>query len=155
MTASRAAAPSRSSAPDRRDLLRTALVLDAAVTGLNGAAYLGGAPYLADLLGRDAVLLRGIGGFLLAYGIGVGVLGTRQRIPRLAARLVVGVNAAWAVGSTAAALLGWGTPTAVGTVWIVLQALVVGGFAGLQWAGLRAAGAPDRSRSGEEEQSDG
>lgn len=124
-------------APNGLNLLRTALLLDAAVTGLNGVAYLAGASYLEGLLGLDARLLRGIGAFLLAYGLAVAVLGRRARVPRAAAWAVVALNAAWVVDSLAAAALGWGTPTAVGRTWIVVQALVVGGFAALQTVALR------------------
>lgn len=46
-------------------------------------------------------------------------------------------SVAWALVSLAAAIAGWGTPTTEGTVWIVLQALVVAGFAELQLTGLR------------------
>ena len=68
----------------------------------------------------------------------------RSSLLRLALRLdavvpVVASNALWAAGSLAVAAAGTGGPTTVGTVWIVLQALVVAGFAALQVAGLRRA----------------
>ncbi len=131
----------------RADLLRTALLLDAAVTGLNGAAYLLGAALLDDLLGLPAGPLRGVGVFLLVFAAAVGFLGTRQPVPRGAAWAVVAVNAAWVVDSLATAALGWGSPTAVGTVWIVLQALVVGGFAILQATALRRLAASPAGRA--------
>ena len=43
----------------------------------------------------------------------------------------------WALASLVLAALDWASPTTAGTVWIVLQALTVAGFAGLQAAGLR------------------
>ena len=125
----------RSSAPP--DLLRLALRLDAAVTGLNGAAYLLAAPLLDDLLGLSAGLLRGIGAFLLAYAGAVWLVGARPRPRTAAVRTVIALNALWAVGSVVAVLTDAGTPTTVGAVWIVLQAVVVAAFAGLQAAGLR------------------
>ena len=125
----------RSSAPP--DLLRLALRLDAAVTGLNGAAYLLAAPLLDDLLGLSAGLLRGIGAFLLAYAAAVWLVGARPRPSTAAVRTVIALNALWAVGSVVAVLTDAGTPTTVGAVWIVLQAVVVAAFAGLQVAGLR------------------
>jgi hypothetical protein len=120
-------------------LLRRALRLDAVVTGLNGAAYLLAAPLLDDVLGLDPTLLRAVGAFLLAYAAVVWVVGSRPEISRAAARAVVAVNAVWALDGLAVAATGWGSPTAVGTAWIVAQAGVVGAFAVLQWAGLRAA----------------
>jgi hypothetical protein len=127
----------RSAARPRRGLLRSAFLLDAGVTGLNGIAYLAGAGFLDRVLGLDAALLRGAGAFLLVFGVAVGVLGTRARIPRPAAWIVVAVNAVWALASLAAAALGGGSPTPVGTGWILAQAVVVGGFAALQAVALR------------------
>ena len=120
----------------RRSLLRTALTLDAGVTALNGAAYLALAGPLHDVLGLPEALLRGAGGFLLVYALAVGLLAARPRPPRAGVLAVVAANAIWAADSVVAALAGWGDPTAAGTVWIVLQAIVVAGFAALQLAGL-------------------
>lgn len=137
MTTSDAGPVTSARLPDR-SLLRTALALDAVVTGVNGAAYLAGAKLLEDLLGLDQALLRGVGVFLLAYGLAVGLLATRPLISRRLAWSVVAVNAVWAAESLVVVGLGWSSPTVAGAVWIVLQALVVGGFALLQRAGLRA-----------------
>lgn len=118
-------------------LLRLALKLDAAVTGLNGAAYVAATPVLADLLGLPAGLLRGVGAFLLVYAAAVWVIATRAAVRPAAVWAVIAINAAWAVDSVTAAALGWGSPTTPGRVWIVLQAIAVAGFAALQWAALR------------------
>lgn len=118
-------------------LLRNALKLDAAVTGLNGVGYLVGAALLDDLLGLPAAPLRGIGAFLLVYGVAVWLVARRPSISRPATGVIIAVNLMWAVDSLALAAVGWGSPTGLGTLWIVLQALVVGGFAALQWTGLR------------------
>ena len=58
---------------------------------------------------------------------------------RPAPATIIALNAAWAVGCIAAALAGLGTPTTVGAVWMIAQALVVAGFAELQLTGLRRA----------------
>ena len=116
-----------------RPLLGAALKLDAVVTGANGAAYLIAAGPLGDLLGLSPALLRGVGAFLLAFAA---VVWLAER-SRTAVLTVVAANVAWAAGSIAAAIAGWGTPETVGTVWIVLQAVVVAGFAELQLTGLR------------------
>jgi hypothetical protein len=122
-------------APAPADLLRLALRLDAVVTGLNGAAYLLAASPLADLLGLPAGWLRGTGVFLLAYAAAVWLVGIRPT--PTAVRTVVAANALWAAGSVLVVLAGLGSPTTVGAVWLVLQALVVAAFAVLQAAGLR------------------
>ncbi|NEK59446.1 hypothetical protein GCU56_16430 [Geodermatophilus sabuli] len=119
-------------------LLRPALQLDAAVTGLNGAGYLLAAPVLAGLLGLPAGVLRGVGGFLLAFAVVVWAVGRRTTVPAGPAAGVVTANVLWAAASVAVALGGWHTPTVAGTTWIALQAAVVAGFAALQWRGLRS-----------------
>jgi len=137
-TASTAASPVHHRPQRPPGLLRRALQLDAVVTGLNGAVYLAAAPVLDGVLGIEAMPMRAIGTFLLAYAAVVWVVGSRSRIPRPGARAVVAVNAVWALDSVAVAATGWGSPTTLGTAWILLQAGVVGGFAVLQWLGLRA-----------------
>ncbi len=131
------AATGRIPTRDRPNLLRITLTLDAAVTGLNGVAYLVGASLLDDFFGLDVGLLRGVGAFLLAYGVVVWVVGTRPRISRTATRAIIAVNAAWTVASVAVAASGWGAPSITGVVWIVLQAVVVGAFCAVQWIGLQ------------------
>lgn len=120
-----------------RPLLRLALTADAVVTGVNGAAYVVLAGPLGDLFGVEAALLRGIGAFLLAYAAVVALVAARPA--RAAVLAVVAGNAVWALDSLVAAAAGWGDPAAAGTVWMVLQALVVAGFAVAQYAGLRQA----------------
>ena len=124
--------------PTRSDsLLRLALRLDAVVTGLNGAVYLAAAPLLDDVLGLSGGLLRGAGVFLLVYAAAVWLVGAGARISAAAVEAVVVANALWAIGSVAVVVTGAGSPTTVGAVWLVLQAVVVAAFAVLQLAGLR------------------
>lgn len=137
MTSTSTAPTSRSLTRPRRDLLRTALLLDADVTGLNGLGYLAGAGLLAPVLGLPAGWLYPAGAFLTAYAVAVLALGTRTRIPRVGAWVVAGVNTVWALDSLVLVALGWATPSTVGAVWVVAQALVVGAFAVLQATALR------------------
>ncbi|WP_448608451.1 hypothetical protein [Geodermatophilus sp. URMC 60] len=122
-------------APAVPSLLRLALRLDAVVTAANGAAYLLAAPLLDDLLGLPSGWLRGVGVFLLLFGAGVWAVAARPTSP--AVGTVVAANALWVAGSVLVAATGVGSPTAVGAGWVLLQALVVAAFAGLQVAGLR------------------
>ncbi|WP_113704291.1 hypothetical protein [Nonomuraea lactucae] len=122
---------------DRTKFLRLALAVDAAVTGVNGLAYLAGAPLAGDLLGPGTGLLRGLGAFLLVYGSAVGLLAGRPAISAAGTRAVIGLNAVWAVGSVVAVVTGAVEFTTVGAVWAILQALVVAVFAELQVMGLR------------------
>ncbi|MFI5801962.1 hypothetical protein [Streptomyces sp. NPDC051561] len=127
--------PSQATAAD--GLARLTLKLDAAVTGLNGLAYLGLATVLDSFFGVAAAVQYPVGAFLLLYALGVLVVGTRKEISRAALTAVIAANLLWVALSLVVAVFGALSPTGVGTGWIVLQALAVGGFAGLQYAGLK------------------
>ncbi len=119
--------------------LRTALKLDAAVTGANGAAYLAAAGPLSSLLGIAPGPLRAIGAFLVVFALAVAAT-ARPAVPnRLAIAAVIAANVLWVVDSVAVLATGAWSPTAAGSVWIALQALTVAAFAALQVAGRRAA----------------
>ncbi|NUW45667.1 hypothetical protein [Nonomuraea rhodomycinica] len=124
---------------DRTKFLRLVLAADAAVTGVNGLAYLAAAGPLADLLGPGAGLLRGIGAFLLVYAVAVGVLATRRTVDAAATKAVIAMNLTWTLASLVAAVAESGEFTVLGLVWTVAQALVVAVFAELQIMGLRRA----------------
>ncbi|HYF26518.1 MAG TPA: hypothetical protein VD931_12335 [Baekduia sp.] len=123
--------------PAGTDLLRLALGVDAVVTGANGVAYLALAGPLGDLFHLPAGGLRAAGAFLIVFALGVGALARQAAPPRAAVRVVVLLNALWVVESLVLLAAGWGSPGTVGEVWIALQAVVVGAFAGLQALGLR------------------
>lgn len=135
MSATTLAALARTSEPHA--MLRRFLALDALVTGANGVAYLAASGPLGRFLGVDSGLLLTLGAILTAYGMAVGVLATRARPGALPVRAVVEINLAWTALSLLALAL-WLTPSTAGAVWTVLQALTVGGFAGLQYAALRS-----------------
>ncbi|MFJ5260379.1 hypothetical protein ACIQAC_07865 [Streptomyces sp. NPDC088387] len=134
MSATQLAALARTSEP--HVMLRRFLALDAAVTGANGLAYLAVSGPLGRLLGVDSGLLLVLGAVLTVYGVAVGLLASRPRPAALPVRAVVETNLAWTVLSLLAPLL-WLSPTTAGAVWTVLQALVVAGFAAVQWAALK------------------
>lgn len=116
--------------------LRTVLLLDAGVSGVNGLAYLAGAVVLDDLLGPSALTLALLGGALVAWAVVLDWVATRRPVPTAYAREVALANLLWVGGSLAAlALLDL---TGVGIVWCLLQAAVVAAFAAVQ---LRLAGA--------------
>lgn len=112
--------------------LRTATALDAIVTGANGAAYLVAAGPLEDLLGLEPALLRGVGAFLLLFSAAVWMVASRPQVSSSAALAVIAINVLWAADSIAFLAAGLSDPTTFGGIWIVMQALVVAGFAGLQ-----------------------
>jgi hypothetical protein len=123
-------------------LTRAALGLDAVVTGANGVAYLAAASLLDEPLGMPAGFLRGVGAFLIVFAACVACVATRRQINRTAVYAVIALNALWVVDSIALAAFGWYDPTTGGSVWAILQAGVVAGFAALQAYAIRRTPAP-------------
>jgi len=118
-------------------LPRVALGLDAVVTAANGVAYLAAATLLDGPLGMPAGFLRGVGAFLIVFAACVAYVGTRRQIDRSAVYAVIALNALWVVDSIALVALGWYGPTTGGSIWTILQAGVVAGFAALQAYAIR------------------
>ena len=116
-------------------LLRVALLGDAAASGATGLLMAAAAGPLAPLLGLPEPLLRGAGLVLLPYAAFVAWLG-RRPVPGLV-RAVVAVNLLWAADCVLLLVSGFVAPTGLGIAFVLLQALVVLGFALAQWAGLR------------------
>jgi len=108
-------------------LARPFLLVDAATTSGNGVGYLLAGAWLADWFGAPEPLVRGIGVFLLAFGVGVALLATRRPIPRRAVLVLAELNILWVLASLGYAA--FGGLTALGAGWAVVQALVVGAFA--------------------------
>lgn len=81
--------------------------------------------------------------------MGVLVVGTRKEIDRAGLTAVIVANLLWVVLSLVVVVSGVLSPTGVGAVWVVLQSLTVGGFAVLQYVGLKRMRArPGRVGSG-------
>ena len=116
--------------------LRRALVVDALASGLTGALMLVGAGPLAPMLGLPAALLQGAGLVLVPYVAFVAVIATRAHISSPAVWVVIACNAAWTVASFIL-LIDFVTPTALGTVFVIGQALAVAALGGLQFVALR------------------
>ncbi len=116
--------------------LHTVMTIDAVVSGVNGLAYLVAADLLDSPLGLSAALLRPLGASLVVFAGAVYFVGAHRPIRRNRVRLVIGLNALWVVESLVALAEGWLTPTTVGAVWIVVQALTVALFAVLQQRAL-------------------
>jgi hypothetical protein len=115
--------------------LRRALLADAVASVATGLAMAIGADVLDVLLGLPTPLLQAVGVFCVIYGAFVGWMGSRARLPEAMVRIVIGGNALWVLASFA--LLAVVTPTALGYVFVIGQAVVVGLLAELQYIGLR------------------
>ncbi|HEU4657539.1 MAG TPA: hypothetical protein VFR97_08445 [Capillimicrobium sp.] len=112
--------------------IRTALRLDAVVTGANGVAYLVAAGALDGLLGMPASFLRAVGAFLVVFAAAVWTVSSRPRPAGVGVLAVVVANVLWVVDSLALLAFDWLSPTTAGQVWVALQAVTVVGFAALQ-----------------------
>jgi hypothetical protein len=119
--------------------LRYALLGDAVASGAMGLLALGGAGLLAASLGLPEMLLRMAGLILVPYAAAVAWLGTRPVAARWAVWAVIVANAMWVVDSAILLLTGWVSPTSLGTAFVILQAVVVAGFAEAQFIGIRRA----------------
>lgn len=95
---------------------------------------------LEALLGLPADLLRPLGAFLIAFGVGVAIVAIRANPSPAATLTIIVANALWAAGSLLALVLGTLSPSLVGGLWVAAQAVVTGGFAAAQnWALRRRA----------------
>ena len=122
----------RIAAIPREALLRAALLVDAAVTGLNAVAYVLAAGAIDGPLGLDQTLLRVAGVGLIAFALLVLAIANRDPIPRAGSLAVALANVAWVIASVAALVSGALDPTTGGAVWVIAQALVVEAFATVQ-----------------------
>ena len=121
----------------QRSFLRLALIADAAVSGATGLLAFAGAGILDALLGLPTELLRYAGLSLIPYAAIVAYVGTRANISRAAVWAVVAYNVLWSIDSVVLLVSGYVAPTALGYAFVIFQAAVVAGFAGLQVVGLR------------------
>ena len=120
----------------RTPFLRLVLLGDAAASGATGLLLAAAAGPLAPLLGLSAPLLRDAGLVLLPYAAFVAWAGTRDRPPRWAVRAAVVINLLWAADSALLLAAGPVSLAALGTAFVLAQALVVLGFAVMQWSAL-------------------
>jgi|SRR5882672_7545746 len=117
--------------------LRSALALDAIASGVMGVALSAVPVLLANLLALPEMLLRYTGIFLIVYALFVAWMATRERpIGALVWAIIIG-NAIWVIDSLLLLASGWVTPTALGYVFVIVQAVAVGVFAELQFIGVR------------------
>jgi len=119
--------------------LRLALLGDAAASGATGLLLVTAAEPLAPLLRLPTTLLHGADLVLLPYAAFVAWAGTRDRPPRWAVRAAIVINLLWAADSALLLAAGAMSPAALGTAFVLAQALVVLGFAVMQWSALRRA----------------
>ena len=120
--------------------LRRAIQADAIFSGVSAVLLTFGAGAFAPLLNLPEALLRETGLFLIAYAFLVGWLGTRSTMSRALVTIVIAGNAAWTLASIALLFSTVVAPNLLGQAAIVMQAIVVGALAELQFIGLRRSG---------------
>ena len=118
-------------------LLRLALLADAVASGTTGILLAAAAEPLAGWFGLPLALLSEVGLLLIPYAAVLIYLATRAATPRLPAQLIVAGNVLWVVGSVALLISELVAPTALGTAFIIAQALIVAILAELQIIGLK------------------
>ena len=84
-----------------------------------------------------AALLREAGILLVPIGVFVAYVGLRRELSRRLVWAVIVLNAIWVVDSFVLLGTGWVAPTLLGKVFVVGQAVVVAGFAELEFFGVR------------------
>ena len=121
-------------------LLKWAFLADAGVSGAVALLQLGLSSRLAALLNLPALLLLGTGAFLVGYTVLLAVMARSAALWRPLVRLIVIGNAAWAVGCVVLIAAGTLAPGALGVAYLIVQAVTVLSFAGLQAMGLAGSG---------------
>lgn len=123
--------------------LRRALLVDATASGTMGVLLVLGAGPLEPLLGLPVSLLRGVGLFLVPFAGFLVWLAPHASMLRGMVRSVVGGNVLWTLASIVLLVSGWVTPTTLGTMFVVGQAVAVAVFAYLEHRAVaRSAGLP-------------
>ncbi len=117
--------------------LRGVLLIDALSSALVGIVSLAFSELLASLLGLPAQLLMVSAWVLLPFAAFVAYLASQPEPPRSAVWAVIALNASWVLGCVALQLSGDVVLNSLGYAFIVVQAVVVGAFAELQYIGLR------------------
>jgi hypothetical protein len=121
-------------------LLRTALIIDAVASGAMGLLLAAASGPLSGLLGLPQPLLLGAGLVCLAWAAITGWLGRRSTLSRGVVWAVIILNALWVAESAFLLISGWVSPTMLGNVFVIGQALLVAGFTEAQYLGLKRSG---------------
>ena len=122
-----------------KDLLRKALLGNAALSGLSGLVLIIASGAVAGLLGPNtsASLVVAVGVACLGFAIAVAAIARPHEPEPLAAVVVTTLDVLWVLGSVAL-LAGFSDRLSTAGFWLVLgQAVIVADFALLQAIGLR------------------
>lgn len=129
-------------------LLRWALAADAVASLLTGLALSLFTEPLQQWLALPHDLLLHAGIFTVGYALAVAAACRCRELPVAVVWTVIIGNALWAAACIVLAIAPWLTPSAPGLGFLLLQAVIVFGFAELQWLGLRRSPATGPSALG-------
>ena len=121
--------------------LRRVLFADAVTCVAAGLLMLLRASQLEQVLGLPNALSRYAGISLLPVAAYLVYLAKREQFSRPSVLIVIALNALWAVDSILLLFSGWIEPTGTGYAFIIIQAVGVAAFAGLEYFGLRRSAA--------------
>lgn len=117
--------------------LRRVLLADAATCLAAGLLMLFGAGLLEQSMRLPQELSRYVGIGLLPFAAFLVYLATRENLSQPVVWAVIVLNVLWTADSILLLLSGWIEPTGLGYAFVILQALGVAVFAGLEYLGLR------------------
>jgi hypothetical protein len=117
------------------NLLRQALLLDAAASGVMGVVMAATPGFIGGLLNLPVGFVLYIGIFLIGFAAALMLL-RRYPLPALVWLVILG-NAAWVLASIAILFTGLIAPNTLGIVVIAAQALAVAVFTELEFMGQR------------------
>ena len=117
--------------------LRWVLLADAVTCTGTGLLMMIGSATLEQFLGLPAELMRYAGFSLIPFAIFLVFLATRKRLSASPVWAAILLNVLWTADSFLLLMAGWVTPTQLGYVLVVTQALGVAMLAGLEYVGLR------------------
>jgi hypothetical protein len=117
--------------------LRRVLFADAATCAATGLLMMFGAALVEQIFGlpSNLSLYAGIG--LLPFAAFLVYLATRENLSGRVVWAVIVLNALWTADSFLLLLTGWVALTELGYAFVIIQALGVTMFAGLEYIGLR------------------
>jgi hypothetical protein len=119
--------------------LRNVLRFDALTCAVAGVASLALGHVLAEPLGLSLALLRGSGAALVVVAAFIAFAAKNTPALRWPVWIVVLGNAVWVLDSILVVVGGFEHPTALGTAYVIAQAVVVAVLAELEYMGLRKA----------------
>jgi hypothetical protein len=121
------------------DFLRIVLLADAATCFACGLLLIAGRSFLPDLLGLPSDLMSYVGASLFPFAAFLVYAATRKSISKTMIWIVIGLNLLWTIDSFLLLLTGYVSPTTLGYIFIVFQAIGVLLFADLEFIGMRKA----------------